>query len=152
MLPVYTYWRFSFKPTHTDRLHLEKIIRARFAPWNWFKPSSKIFLLTVPRRYFFCGSFVFFVCPVFLMLWRLFIAALWSPARKRLTSWLFLVMFILFCYFPMWYPGSDVVLDCIVSWSLSSFLLWNRYTFFETVISWLHIQIGFFWNSDYMVT
>ena len=28
---------------------------------NWFKPSSKIFLLTVSRRYFFCGSFVFFV-------------------------------------------------------------------------------------------
>ena len=24
-----------------------------------FKPSSKIFLLTVPKRYFFCGSFVF---------------------------------------------------------------------------------------------
>ena len=28
-----------------------------------------------------------------------------------------------FCYFPMWYPGSGVVLDCIVSWSLPSFLL-----------------------------
>ena len=28
------------------------------APRNRFKPSSKIFLLTVPRRYFFCGSFV----------------------------------------------------------------------------------------------
>ena len=25
------------------------------APWNRFKPSSKIFLLTIPRRYFFCG-------------------------------------------------------------------------------------------------
>ena len=35
-------------------------LRARLAPWNWFKPSSKIFLLTVPRRYFFCGSFMFF--------------------------------------------------------------------------------------------
>ena len=33
------------------------------------------------------------------------------------------VMFIVFCYFPMWYPGSGVVLDCIVSWSLPSFLL-----------------------------
>ena len=30
-----------------------------------------------------------------------------------------------FCYFPMWYPGSGVVLDCIVSWSLPPFLLWN---------------------------
>ena len=33
-----------------------------------FKPSSQIFLLTVPRRYFFCGSFVLFmtcVCHAF---------------------------------------------------------------------------------------
>ena len=35
-------------------------LRVRLAPWNWFKPSSNIFLLTVPRRYFFCGTFVFF--------------------------------------------------------------------------------------------
>ena len=56
-----------------------------------------------------------FLCVVFLMLSRLFIAALWSPAGKGLTHWLLLVTFIVFCYFPMWYPGSDVVLDCIVS-------------------------------------
>ena len=60
---------------------------------NRFKPSSKIFLLTVPRRYFFCRSFVF-LCLAFLMLSRLFIAALWSPARKGLTSWPLMVMFI----------------------------------------------------------
>ena len=54
-----------------------------------------------------------FLCLVFLMLSRLFIA-LWSPAGKGLTSWLFLVMFIVFCYFPLWYPRSGVVLDCIV--------------------------------------
>ena len=28
------------------------------------------------------------------------------------------------CHFPMSYPGSGVVLDCIDSWSLPSFLLW----------------------------
>ena len=57
-----------------------------------------------------------FLCLVFLMLSRLVIAALWSPAGKELTSWLLLVMFIKsFCYFPMWYPWSGVVLDCIVS-------------------------------------
>ena len=33
------------------------------------KSSSKIFLLTVPRRYFFLGSFVF-LCLVFLVLLR----------------------------------------------------------------------------------
>ena len=28
----------------------------------------------------------------------LFMAALWSPAGKGLTSWLLLVMFIVYCY------------------------------------------------------
>ena len=50
------------------------------------------------------------LCLVFLMLSLLFIAALWSPAGKGLTSWLLLVMFIVvFVTFPcgilgqMWY-------------------------------------------------
>ena len=28
-----------------------------------------------------------------------------------------------FCYFPIWYPGTGVALDCIDSWSMLSFLL-----------------------------
>ena len=44
--------------------HLSEL-RVRLVPGNWFKPSSKIFLLTVPtRQYFFCGSFVVFVSCV----------------------------------------------------------------------------------------
>ena len=55
-----------------------------------------------------------FICLVFIMLSRLFIAALWSPAGKMLTSLLLFVMFNLcFCHFHMWYSGSGVVLDCI---------------------------------------
>ena len=38
-----------------------------------------------------------------------------SLAGKGLTSWLLLVMSIVFCYFPKWYPESCVILDCIVS-------------------------------------
>ena len=34
-----------------------------------------------------------YLCFVFVMLLRLFIAALWSPAGKGLTSWLSFVMF-----------------------------------------------------------
>ena len=34
-----------------------------------------------------------YLCVVFVMLSRLFIAALWSPAGKGLTSWLLFVMF-----------------------------------------------------------
>ena len=34
-----------------------------------------------------------YLCIVFVMLSRLFIAAFWSPAGKGLTSWLLFVMF-----------------------------------------------------------
>ena len=34
-----------------------------------------------------------YLCLVFVMLLRLFIAALWSPAGKGLTSWVLFVMF-----------------------------------------------------------
>ena len=34
-----------------------------------------------------------YLCLVFVMLSRLFIAALWSPAGKGLTSWVLFVMF-----------------------------------------------------------
>ena len=46
---------------------------------------------------------------------RLFTCALWSPARKGLTSWLSFVVSI--CEFALfhWYLGSGVVLDNIDS-------------------------------------
>ena len=37
-----------------------------------------------------------FLCIVFLMLSLLFVAALWSPAGKGMTSWLLLVMCFVF--------------------------------------------------------
>ena len=75
-------------------------------------PSVKVILLTVPRRRFFCGSFLLFMFRVCLV----FLSVLWSPAVKGLTSWLFLFDVLLsFCHFPNWYPGSGVVLDCIDS-------------------------------------
>ena len=60
-------------------------LRVRLAPWNRFKPSSKIFLLTFQGG----TSFVDHLCYVYLvfvMLSRLFIAALWSPAVSRLVD------------------------------------------------------------------
>ena len=42
-----------------------------------------------------------YLCLVFAMLSRLFIAALWSPARRGLASWLSFVMFnCVFVTFP----------------------------------------------------
>ena len=70
--------------------------------FNRFKPSSKIILLTVLIQ----GGTSFadhlgYLCLVFVMLLRLFITALWSPAGKGLTSWLLLVIFnCVFVLFP----------------------------------------------------
>ena len=70
-----------------------------------FKHSSKIVLLTVPRRCFFCGHLCYF-CPVlFYFHALLFVDALWSPAGKGLTSWLSFVM-----------SYCDVVIFPLVSW------------------------------------
>ena len=104
------------------------------APWNWFKPSCKIFLLTVPSWYF----FLWIICVIYVLCLscfraRLFIAVLWSPEGKGLTSWLLFVMLLWFCYFPIWYAGMGVVLDCIDSWSLLSFLLIRKVSTTRTV-------------------
>ena len=40
-----------------------------------------------------------YLCLVFITLSRLFIAALWSPEGKGLTSWLLFVMFIVILLF-----------------------------------------------------
>ena len=91
-------------------------------PLNRFKPSSKIFLLTVPRRCFFCGSFMLFLsCYAFkhiclLMPSGRLLGKGW-PLDSRL--WCLIVTLSL----SHWYPGSGVVLDCIDSWSLPSFFL-----------------------------
>ena len=61
---------------------------------------------------------------VFVMLLRPFIAALWSLAGKGLAfGSLVCDVFLCYCHFPMWCPGSGVVLDCIDSlFLLSSYL------------------------------
>ena len=60
--------------------------------------------------------FVIYVTCLSCFLTCLFIAALWSPAGKGLTSGLLVCeVFLCFCHFTMWCPGSGVVLDCINS-------------------------------------
>ena len=85
-------------------------------PYGNFDMVTCNILLTVPRRYFFCVSFMFLFCLVFAMFCaRLFICALWSPAGKGLTSWLSFVVSSVSLSLSHWYPGSGVVLDCIDS-------------------------------------
>ena len=110
------------------------------APWNWFKSSSKIFLLTVPRRCFVCGSFMFF-CLVCVML--LCASVYWFLV---VTNWeradlLDLVSDVLLwsCHFPLvsWVKCGD---DCIDSWSLPSFILLKGQNSFILKMVMLHIN------------
>ena len=63
---------------------------------------------------------VCYLCLVFFMLSRLFIAALWSPAGKGLTSWLMFVMF--YVTFPcgilgqVWYLIKSIPDLCRLSY------------------------------------
>ena len=66
-----------------------------------------------------------FFCLVIVMLSILFIAALWSPAGKGLTSWLMLVMFIVI-----------LLLTHVVFWvrcgtGFNRFLIFAPFSYFE---------------------
>ena len=78
-------------------------LRVRLAPWNQFKPSSKIFYWLFQGGTSFVDLLCF--CSVLCLLClcaRLFICALWSPAGKGLTSWLsFVVSYCEFVTFPL---------------------------------------------------
>ena len=64
------------------------------------------------------------LCFVFVLFSCQFIAALLSTAEERAELLdLLCVIFYCFCHFPMWWPGSGVMLDCIDSLSLPYFLL-----------------------------
>ena len=87
-------------------------LRARLATQNWFKPSSKIFLLTVPRQDFYCGSFVLFmscICHAFASVHCRLVVTCWE--RADLLGVVCDVL-LCFCHFPVCYPRSGVILDC----------------------------------------
>ena len=79
-----------------------------------FKPSSSNFYWPFQG-----GTFVdhlCYLCLVFYMLSRLFIAALWSPAGKGLTFWLFFVMLnCVFVTFPCDILGQVWYLIVLIS-------------------------------------
>ena len=98
------------------------------APWGRFEPSSKIFLLTIPRRCFFCGSLMLFLSCFY---YAFVLVCLLMPCGHQLgKGWPLgsrLWCLILKLSLSHWYPGPGVVLDCIDSWSLPSFLLCSNY-------------------------
>ena len=68
-------------------------LRVRLASLNWFKPSCKIFYWPFKGGTSFVDLLCFCSALCLLCLCvRLFICALWSPAGKGLTSWLWFVV------------------------------------------------------------
>ena len=99
------------------------------APWNRFKPSSKIFLLTVPRPCFFWGSFILFLsCFCYALCLLMPWGHLLGKGRPLGSHLWYLIVKLSLSH---WYPGSGVVFDCIVSWSLPSFLLSSLFSLNE---------------------
>ena len=75
------------------------------APWNLFKPSSKIFTDRFKPVLLLLIFYVNSVLHLLCFCARLFIDALWSPAGKGLASWLSFVM-----------SHCEVVTFPLVSW------------------------------------
>ena len=83
------------------------------------------------------GSTLFVKCLVILLLWIICLIYVLCLSCFHVCSLLprghlkgkglplgsCLWCLLWFCYFPIWYPGTGVVLNCIDSWSLLSFLL-----------------------------
>ena len=94
------------------------------APLNWFKPSSKIFF-TDPSKaelllwiiYVISVLFYYAFIHVCLLIPCGHLLGMGWPLGSRL--WCLIVTLSL----SHWYPVSGVVLDCIDSWSLPTFLL-----------------------------
>ena len=92
---------------------------------NQFKPSSKIFLLTVPRRCFFCGSFMLFLsCFCFACVHVCSMMPCGHLLGKGWPLGSSLWCLIVKLSLSYWYHWPCVVLDFIHSWSLPFFLLY----------------------------
>ena len=83
--------------------------------WGWryetYLNHPVKYLLTVPRWYFFCRSFVLFMSCVwhaFMSVHCCLVVTCWE--RVDLLA-LVCDVSLCFCHFPMWYPGSGVVLE-----------------------------------------
>ena len=93
--------------------------------WNRFKPSSKIFLWPFQG-----GSSFMVLCVIYVLCLSCFRICSLLPCDHLmgkgwpLGSCLWWVLW--FCYFPIWYPGIGVVLDCIDFWSLLSVKLTDK--------------------------
>ena len=102
---------------HTNQISMSwstSELRVRLAMWNRFKPPSKIFFTDHPRRYLFCGSFMFFclvfVMPLCLSVYLCLVVTCWERAN---LSALVCSVVLWVCHFPIGILGQ--VRNLIVS-------------------------------------
>ena len=119
----------------------------------FLKPSSKIFLLTVPRRYFFCGSFV--LCSFVFLSWstselrvrlaqsetglRPLVKYFTNRSKAVLLLWIIYVISVLFllCFrarlfiYALWSPAGKG----LTSWLL--FVMSNCEVVTFPLVSWV---------------
>ena len=94
-----SHWSINKLITANDRLG-DTCCRNEMITWHQFTVITPLSVFTRIDSTSFVDHFCY-LCLVILMLSRLFIDALWSPAGKRLTSWLLFVMFnCIFVTFP----------------------------------------------------
>ena len=106
-------------------------LRVRLAPWNRLSSPVKYFTDRSKAVHLLWIFYVFSALCLLCLCARLFICALWSPARKGLTSWLlFVVSYCEFVTFPL------------VSWVRCGTWLY-RFLIFSPLLT-LHP----FWSSD----
>ena len=101
-----------------------KQVKTQQKQLNVLSPPVKVFLLTVPRRCFFCGSFCY-LCFVLIVFCCLFIAVLWSPAGRALTSWLSWRMWCLIVFLSLSHVMSWVRCGAWLYWFLIFLTLCN---------------------------
>ena len=104
-------------------------LRVELAPWNWFKPCSKIFLLTVPRRYFFRGSFVLgmsCVCHAFASGRSLLHCGHQLGKDLPLDPCLWcLVVLLSLSHVVFWVSCGTCLYRCLIFTPLLTFPIWN---------------------------
>ena len=121
---TYSYRTYSCKPNIYVSWSTSEL-RVRFARRETcLRPPVNYFYLPFQGGASFVDHLCYFCLVLFYFPTHLFIDALRSPAGKGLPSWLSFVISNCVCVtFPCDIMGSGVVLDCIDSWSLPSFLL-----------------------------
>ena len=115
------------------------------ASWNRFKPFSKIFLLTVPMRYYFCGSFVLFMPCVYHAFASVHCCLVITWRERADPSALVCGVYCDFAtYGLIWYLFVSIPDPCFLSyleWLVYEFLSQDRLTwmimqFDKTGVSW----------------